>query len=309
MTEILPPQVIREVAQNPATFHGAADDWDVLKMWVESQNSEKTKLLYRRAGGKLLEFLAPRGGLPAATLADWRDFTSALEDRYKRHSAITMENACRSLFMFCQRCDYIYKSPAHVTKAPQRQDRKSTKELTEDEVLSLIGAPARKRDKVLLELLYVTGIRAEEAATILWKDCRQVGHHVIVQVLGKGGKTRSLKLPKGASRRFMELKSINNEPGDAVFTSVGPPHPHPWPPMKPGSFNYIVREAARKSGIIKDVSPHWFRHAYAQHARAKGQTKDDIQDALGHASQTTTEGYLAAVEGMMLSQDFITERE
>lgn len=307
MNEIILPAT-QDIRQR-ADISGATDDMQLMAMWVASQNSKATQRLYERAGNMLLEFLRSRGGLGAASLRDWKDFEAMLALRYLPNSALTIANSARSLFMFAQRCDYIYKSPAHVIKAPRREGRKSSKDLTEEEALAIIRAPYKRRDRVLLELLYVTGIRAEEAATLHWKDVRPVGNHVVIQVIGKGAKVRSLKLPVNASRRLLELRSLDNVPEDAVFSAVGKPHPHPWTHMSPLSFGAIVTKARADAGVTKPVSPHWFRHAYAQHARKRGQTKDDIQDALGHASQSTTEGYLAAHEGLMLSADFITERD
>lgn len=286
---------------------GAVSDHHLMDMWLAAQRNDKTRRLYKRAAEYLLESLPT--GLRGCKLVDWQKFEDDLVKRYRLHSAITIANSCRSFFMYAQRCGYIGLSPAHVHRPPAAPHQKSSKELTEEEVDSLIKGARRQRDKVLLEVMYTTGCRAEEVAGMQWRDCRQKGLHVVIQVMGKGSRVRSLQLPKGASRRLMEMKTLDSVPEDYVFSTDAVPHPHPWRKMKPASFNYIVREAARRAGITKDVSPHWFRHAYAQHARARGISKDDIQDALGHQSQSTTEGYLAAHEGLMLSADFITERD
>lgn len=328
MTELTPyrPDAIDTTPRG----HGVTSHYKLLEYWVKAQRSEKTKTLYARAGGNLIAFaeekyreIYPEAEAPnldewmrglnhavaSMTYPEWQEYESILARNHALSTAATYANACRSLFMFGQRLGYLMRSPAHIIKGKKRPDAKSTKELTEEEVLALVHAPRKARDRVLLELLYVSGIRAEEAATLFWKDVRRKGEHVVIQVIGKGEKVRSIQLPKGASRRLLALMTLDTKPEDAVFSAVGPPHPHPWTPMNPLSFNAIVLKARAAAGITKPVSPHWFRHAYAQHARAKGQTKDDIQDALGHASPQTTEGYLAAHEGLMLSADFITERD
>ena len=54
----------------------------------------------------------------------------------------------------------------------------------------------------------------------------------------------------------------------------------------------IVQNAARLSGVDKNVSPHWFRHAHASHALAKGAPMPLIQRDLGHSSLAITGRYL-----------------
>src|ERR1700680_491265 len=56
----------------------------------------------------------------------------------------------------------------------------------------------------------------------------------------------------------------------------------------------IVQQAARRAGIRRKVSPHWFRHAHASHAMDRGAGIHLVQATLGHASITTTGKYLHA---------------
>jgi len=53
----------------------------------------------------------------------------------------------------------------------------------------------------------------------------------------------------------------------------------------------IVKEAAKRAGIKKDVSPHFMRHSHATHALERGAPIHLVQAQLGHASLTTTSKY------------------
>lgn len=56
----------------------------------------------------------------------------------------------------------------------------------------------------------------------------------------------------------------------------------------------IVRKAAERAGIEKDVSCHWLRHAHASHALDRGAPIHLVQATLGHASVSSTGRYLHA---------------
>ncbi len=57
---------------------------------------------------------------------------------------------------------------------------------------------------------------------------------------------------------------------------------------------YIVRQAARRADVDKNVSPHWMRHAHASHALDRGAAVHLVQATLGHSSVATTGRYLHA---------------
>ncbi len=60
---------------------------------------------------------------------------------------------------------------------------------------------------------------------------------------------------------------------------------------------YIVRQAARRAGVDKDVSPHWMRHAHASHALDRGAAIHVVMSTLGHSSIGTTSRYTHARPG------------
>ncbi len=84
--------------------------------------------------------------------------------------------------------------------------------------------------------------------------------------------------------------AIRSEAGDAVPVFVS----RTGRPLSWMQAFWIVRAAAKRVGVEKDVSLHWLRHAHASHALDTGAAVHLVQAALGHSSVTTTGRYLYA---------------
>ena len=65
-------------------------------------------------------------------------------------------------------------------------------------------------------------------------------------------------------------------------------------PLSTSQAFRIVRQAARRAGVEKNVSPHWLRHCHGSHALDRGAAVHLVQATLGHASVATTGRYLHA---------------
>ncbi len=106
-------------------------------------------------------------------------------------------------------------------------------------------------------------------------------------VYGKGGKTRHVLLSSGT---WDALTAIRDEAGDdaPVFVS------RTGGPLSRTQAFRIVRAAAKRASVDKDVSPHWLRHAHASHALDRGAAVHLVQATLGHSSVATTGRYLHA---------------
>ena len=125
----------------------------------------------------------------------------------------------------------------------------------------MIGLEPNKRNRALLKLLYVAGLRVSEVTQLQWFSLqpRDVGGQVLVY--GKGGKTRAIKLPASL---WQELQSMRGDAaiGEPVFTSrKNKGH------LKEMQVNRIVKAAAKRvpgleEAVADTVSPHWLRHAH-----------------------------------------------
>jgi integrase/recombinase XerD len=139
--------------------------------------------------------------------------------------------------------------------------------ISEVDVALLVRSARTKRDRVLIEVLYAGGLRVAEVVALSWSDvlARDKGQ-VQLTVLGKGGMTRNVLLPKTVSRSLLSLRG-NASNNDPVFVS-----------RKGGgrlttrAVLGTVKRAAAVAGIEAPVSPHWLRHAHGSHAIDRGET-------------------------------------
>lgn len=147
------------------------------------------------------------------------------------------------------------------------------------------------RDKFILELLYSTGCRVSEAASISvsdvdFKDCS-------IRVVGKGGKERIVYLGSSAMEslgEYMPLRNIraDKEDTDALNALI---INHRGRRITQRGIALIVEKYVRKSGITKKISPHSFRHSFATHLIDHGADIRIVQEMLGHESLSTTQIY------------------
>jgi integrase/recombinase XerC len=154
-----------------------------------------------------------------------------------------------------------------------------------------------KRDLALFLLLYGTGLRIGEA---LGLDRRAVGAAPAalgaLTVTGKGGKQRLVPvLPAIAHALADYLDACPRQPaGDApLFLGVRGKR------LQSAVVRRHMQQVRRLAGLPENATPHALRHSFATHLLAGGADLRVIQELLGHASLSTTQGY-TAVEGERL---------
>ena len=145
------------------------------------------------------------------------------------------------------------------------------------------------RDRAVLETLYATGMRVSELTELQLRNLDLDTGTCLV--MGKGGKERIVPTGGAAvSALSRYLSTVRPElagsaSGDAVFLN-----------QKGGRLSRmsvwtIVRDAARRAGIERKVSPHTLRHSCATHLLEGGADLATVQEFLGHADISTTQIY------------------
>jgi integrase/recombinase XerD len=160
--------------------------------------------------------------------------------------------------------------------------------LEESVVAKLIDAAPAGRNRLLLKLLYVSGVRVSEICGLKWCDALPRHEGGQITVFGKGGKTRTILLKPKVWEQLLSLKE-NARAIDSIFRSR-----RGGGPLDASQVRRIVYAAARKAGLEQKVSPHWMRHAHASHALDRSAPIHLVQATLGHASVSTTGRYLHA---------------
>jgi len=160
--------------------------------------------------------------------------------------------------------------------------------LSEEEVARLIESAITSYHRVILMTLYGTGLRREELCRLKVTDIDS--QRMVVHVRqGKGNKDRDVTL----SPRLLEVLRAYwkwRKPKTYLFPTLY--RKRPEQPIDSKTVWHAVREAARRAGIKKKVSPHLLRHSWATHLLERGTDLKTIQVLLGHVDLEATTIYL-----------------
>ena len=157
--------------------------------------------------------------------------------------------------------------------------------LSEKEVRRLLEAAPRLHDKLVLALMYATGLRVSEASRIRWRDV-DFDRQVIKVWQGKGKTDRQVVLPQSLRGLLQDL-SRTAAPDDFVFRGERAKR-H----ISPRTVQRIMQRAVDIAGIGKRATPHTLRHTFATHAFEYGCDIRRIQKQLGHVRLDTTTIYV-----------------
>lgn len=151
-----------------------------------------------------------------------------------------------------------------------------------------LGTSLGQRDRLLLEMLYATGVRVSELVNIKVGDIDEDGHSILV--LGKGNKERYVTygdycseiLDLYLSDGYLKLNTnkscylfLNNNGGNLTDRGV----------------RYILDRIIKHTSIQKNISPHMIRHSFATHLLNEGADLLSVQKLLGHESIKATQIY------------------
>ena len=273
----------------PSTELSPADaQAQLIAMWVHGK-SQKTADVYRLAARRFLAFVGKP--LHLVTLAEVQAFATHLAERGL--SASTQRNMIayiKSLLSFGNKIGVLAVNVGAPVNPPKAKDTLNERILSELEVQTMIALETNKRNRAILRLLYLGGLRVSELCQLEWRDLQVRGNQGQVTVYGKGGKTRTVLLPASLWVELCQIKG-SAAPTDSVFQSrKGNNGGH----LERARVYQIVSAAAQRAGIQGKVSPHWLRHAHASHSLERGAPIHLVQATLGHATVATTGRYLHA---------------
>lgn len=264
------------------TITKATDDSEVIRMWV-SLKRQQTQQGYLRTIRQFLQFVdKPLVEVKLEDLIQWIE--SLLLRNHTQNTIRTKVSIVKSLFSFAWKIGYLAVDVAKLVKPPMGVEAIHERILEADEVKKLIAATQMERDRVVLSLIYTTGLRVSEALSINWQDLKPLETGGQVTVEGKGGKLRTVLLSQSLWQQIQSLP--RNPKADAIFSTKF------WNRLDRHQLHRNVKRAAEKAGINPHVSIHWLRHAHACHALKAGCDLDVLMRSLGHSSLTVTSKYL-----------------
>jgi integrase/recombinase XerD len=202
-------------------------------------------------------------------------------------------SALRQFYQHAAREHWVATDPTQDLQSP-RLGRPLPKSLTEAEVEALLQAPDLEsaeglRDRVMLEVLYATGLRVSELVGL---RVDQLGlRQGLVRVVGKGGKERLVPLGDEAQDWLQRYLGQQRSEFDRASRSPLLFLTRRGAGMTRQAFWYRIKKHARTAGIGQEISPHTLRHAFATHLVNHGADLRVVQLLLGHSDLSTTQIY------------------
>jgi integrase/recombinase XerD len=263
---------------------------------VEGGLSRNTVEAYRRDLVKFQRYLRLHkiGRLRDVTPDTVRAFLSSLHAlKLSPVSSARCLSALRGWLRFLREEHIIDEHPA-LDIASARRGTRLPKTLSRQQVAALLDVPLQatpedRRDHVMLELLYATGLRVSELVGLeLTQVNMEVGY---LRVTGKGSKERIVPMGEPARRLLLEYveavrpQLLRHRSSRVLFVS------RRGTKLTRQAFWKSLRARARRAGLNQPVSPHMLRHSFATHLLGGGADLRSVQTMLGHADIATTQIY------------------
>ncbi|MBO5016067.1 MAG: site-specific tyrosine recombinase XerD [Bacteroides sp.] len=289
----------------------AEDSKEILRKYkqylkLEKSLSANTIDAYLTDLDKLLRFLSQENiHILDVTLDHLETFSAGLMDLgIHASSQARILSGIRSFYRYLVMDGHIDADPTELLESPKTGFH-LPEVLTVEEIDNLIesidlSTPEGQRNRAILEVLYSCGLRVTELCTLKLSDLYL--DQGFIKVEGKGSKQRLIPISPRAIKElhyyFIDRNAIAIKPGfeDFVFISKRGKN------ISRIMVFHIIKELADKIGLIKNISPHTFRHSFATHLLEGGANLRAIQAMLGHESIGTTEIYTHIDRNMLRSE-------
>lgn len=202
---------------------------------------------------------------------------------YHQNSIVRMWTSVKLFLRFLHKRGLLKKNPSEFWEAPKMK-KVIPVVMSKEEVVRLINSADKLLDKLIIEFLYAAGLRVSELCLLNLFDVDER----VLRVKGKGGKERIVPIAARTisllDEYLLQRKEGQKENPPLFITRLGKRIHRQF------VWN-LIKEAAKKAGLQKNISPHTLRHSYATHLLENGADLRVIQELLGHASISTTDRY------------------
>jgi integrase/recombinase XerC len=281
----------------------AVEDW-LAYIGTERQLAAKTSEAYERDLRQFLAFFAAHlNRLPdmkQLLTLQARDLRAFLASRRSQgvgsRSLARTLSALRMFYKFLERRGYGKNDAIRAVALP-KLPHSVPKPLTAPKATALVDGAAIAspdaaewiivRDTAVLALLYGSGLRISEALSLKRKDAPLKGRNML-RVTGKGSKTRVvpvLPIAREAVELYLKLCPMRQGSEDPLFVGAHGKQ------LSPRIIQLKIARARAALGLPETATPHALRHSFATHLLGAGADLRAIQELLGHASLSTTQGY------------------
>tara|TARA_Y100000589_G_scaffold306405_1_gene321125 strand:+ start:359 stop:1228 length:870 start_codon:yes stop_codon:yes gene_type:complete len=216
-------------------------------------------------------------------------FAQMIEDGFKPRTIHRKSSSLKSFYKFLMVQGLLEKSPMDLVPLP-KMDKKLPKFVEEkslDVLLNELKFPDNfegKRDKLILDLFYQTGIRQSELIGLTLKDVDFIQEQI--KVLGKRNKERIIPVSSNLLETISEYVSYRKARSVAnlLLTSGGKK-------LYPKLVYNTVNKYLSKVTTLSQRSPHVLRHSFATHMLNNGAELNSIKELLGHVNLSATQVY------------------
>lgn len=226
--------------------------------------------------------------------SDLRFFLMYLKDEKKdKNSSIDRKlSSLRGFYQYLANEGIVSNNVFSLLNGPKKE-KKLPRYFEYNELESLFEAcdlsnALGQRDRLILEMLYATGVRVGELVSIKVSDINFSSRTILI--LGKGNKERIVPYGDYCEEILkLYLKdgylSLNNQNSPYLFLNARGGR------LTERGVRYLLEEIIKKTSVQKNISPHMIRHSFATHLLNQGCDLMTVQKLLGHESIKATQIY------------------
>ena len=221
---------------------------------------------------------------------DIRSYLEELNKQNEKPTSIRRKiSTLKSFYKYLYKNNYIDKKdyPLNKTVYP-KVEKRLPKFIYYNDLLEILDESTRDkdgiRDRLIIEMLYATGVRVSELVNIKYNDIDFNNRRI--RVCGKGNKERIVYYGEYAEEVLKEYMNthIKNDNGYVFINSKGGQ-------LTTRGVRYIIDNIMNRLSVKVHVTPHVLRHTFATDMLNNGCDIKVVQELLGHASLQTTEVY------------------
>lgn len=240
---------------------------------------------------------APPPPLSKALVNRYR--TELTEQKYGASNVNQAMSAIRKLASEAADNDLIDQHIAGAigrVKGVKRKGTRSGNWLAQGEAQELLNSPRDEklkqiRDRAILAVLLGAGLRRTEAAALTFAHIqRREGRWVIVDLVGKGDRVRTIPIDPFVKKAVDQWATAAGLSDGHVFRPLTKGGKLKGDKITPQCIYHVVEQWTKAAGVT--AAPHDLRRTYAKISHKRGAKIEQVQLTLGHASIRTTQDYL-----------------
>lgn len=221
-----------------------------------------------------------------------------VNDQNKPASIKRKVSALKSFYKYHQKTGSVKANPADKVNTPKIPER-LPKFVEQNKINRLFKEPDvfftkenafdNMQERLLVDVLYSTGMRRQELINLQWSDINFSTHQI--KVTGKGNKQRLIPIGTELADSLRIFQKAQNEELKAIPKASYVFLTKEGQQIYPNYVYRIVRLHVSNCSTAEKKSPHVLRHSFATHMSNNGAKLNDIKELLGHASLASTQVY------------------